>query len=276
MAQQPHWVAAGRQQQWVVKITPSMAKRWLATQVRNRTLNQQKVAEYARDMAAGRWDLNGETIKFDTHDHLIDGQHRLAAVVQAGATVESVVVWGLVPETQDTVDIGKVRAVGDTLMLHGHRHGTTAGSVARVKLAYDRHPDKGWWPKGMLYSTRTEVAQYAETPEVLYAAGLAVHWSGVLAPASVRGAAFLIFQELDHEQARTFMDLAHSGSDLVQGHPLLALRARLSRIHGERTRTRQEDYLALLIRAWNGVRKHRSMARIELASGGTVQFPRAR
>ena len=64
--------------------------------------------QYAADMKAGRWQLNGEAIKFDKNGHLLNGQHRLHAVVRADTTIQMLVISGLDPETRTTMDSGLV------------------------------------------------------------------------------------------------------------------------------------------------------------------------
>lgn len=79
-----------------IKVTPDIAKAWLDTcNKRNRKVSRQHVNKLASEMLAGRWSMNGETIVFDEDMTLIDGQHRLNAVVQSGVSVEMLVVSGI-------------------------------------------------------------------------------------------------------------------------------------------------------------------------------------
>lgn len=80
----------------ILYVTPAMAKRWLAKNTANyRSLSARKVATYARDMKSGDWKNNGESIKFYDDGTLFDGQHRLAAIIQANVPVLMMVVWGI-------------------------------------------------------------------------------------------------------------------------------------------------------------------------------------
>lgn len=64
-----------------------MAETWLSRNSNNRNLRGQVIASYARDMKSGAWVLNGETVKIASNGQLLDGQHRLNAVVESGQTV---------------------------------------------------------------------------------------------------------------------------------------------------------------------------------------------
>ena len=78
----------------VVTLGPDLAKKWRLTNTANfRKLNKQRVGVYAADMAAGNWKLNGEPICFDTDGKLVNGQHRVEAVIMSGATIQTLVVW---------------------------------------------------------------------------------------------------------------------------------------------------------------------------------------
>ena len=67
-------------------------------------------------MLAGRWEINGESISFDEQGRLRNGQHRLSAQVEAGVTLELVIVTD-VPYTTNTWDRGKNRTDSDVARL---------------------------------------------------------------------------------------------------------------------------------------------------------------
>jgi len=71
----------------IVNINPDLAAAWLDKNENNRPINWNYVAQLARDMKAGRWRLTHQGIAFDTQGRLIDGQHRLWAVIEADVTV---------------------------------------------------------------------------------------------------------------------------------------------------------------------------------------------
>jgi len=80
----------------IEKITPERAAHYLKRNVDNyRKISKAKVALYAEEMKAGKWQLNGEGIMFDQTGKLKNGQHRLAAVMMAGVPVEMAVITGV-------------------------------------------------------------------------------------------------------------------------------------------------------------------------------------
>lgn len=98
----------------VEKITPAKAKEYLKKNVNNprgkNSLNRRIVKTYADDMANGLWELNGEAIVFDEDGFLKDGQHRLAAIILSGKTIETCAIRG-VGRDVDIFDVGWKRTV---------------------------------------------------------------------------------------------------------------------------------------------------------------------
>lgn len=94
------------------RITPDMAQEYLKYNTENyRSINKSRVISYANDMKAGKWQLNGEGIKFDSNGRLIDGQHRLQAIVHANVPVDMLVIRN-VPTGTNLFDIGSGRSLG--------------------------------------------------------------------------------------------------------------------------------------------------------------------
>lgn len=102
---------------WHGEVTPAMARKWLEGNHLNRMINNQRVNTFARDMKAGRWRDNGETICFDTTGALLNGQHRLSAVVKSGCPVMMSCIFGV--EDGGNYDTGRPRNSRDTLILNG-------------------------------------------------------------------------------------------------------------------------------------------------------------
>ena len=89
-------------------ITPALAEKYLSTNVEHqRHINTPKVALYAKMMKDGDWALDGQSIKFAKNGRsqvLIDGQHRLHAIILSGVPVEMVVQRGLELSAFKTLD----------------------------------------------------------------------------------------------------------------------------------------------------------------------------
>lgn len=104
----------------VIKITPNYAGYLLSQSSGNRNVNSRRVSLYADAMASGKWVENGESIIISTTGNVIDGQHRLSAVVLSKTPISSLVVTidGVNEDEALTakhipIDIGYNRTVSD-------------------------------------------------------------------------------------------------------------------------------------------------------------------
>lgn len=120
-----------------VDVTPAKAADWLQNNFGNRPMKDDVVVAYARDMVSGQWVPTHQGIAFNDLDQLIDGQHRLRAVVMSGVTVWMMVTFGLPSKiegremtTMDCVDRGRTRSVADQLVIqHGFKYGSLTASI---------------------------------------------------------------------------------------------------------------------------------------------------
>lgn len=102
-------------------VSPALATEFLVRNTRNRNEKVSTINAVSDDMEEGAFRFNGDTIRFDWDDVLIDGQNRLKAILKSGVTVPACVILGLDPEVMDTIDQGIVRTTVDILATSGHR-----------------------------------------------------------------------------------------------------------------------------------------------------------
>lgn len=77
-------------------IDPKRANEYLKMNVRNyRPIVDSLVERYADDMKIGKWEENGESIKFYENGDLFDGQHRLNAIIRSNVKLQLMVERGI-------------------------------------------------------------------------------------------------------------------------------------------------------------------------------------
>lgn len=117
-------------------ITPEMAEQYLTKNTNNfRKLNFNKVKLYASDMRNGRWEYNGDPIRFNNEGILIDGQHRLNAIVMSHTSVKCVVERGV---ESNIIDIGFIRTsqdIGKAKGLEAAVCNPTSSGAVRIIIA---------------------------------------------------------------------------------------------------------------------------------------------
>lgn len=101
-------------------VTPEMAVALLESNRRNRPIRDQHVKRIAAQIKGGKWRYNGDTIKVSDTGNVLDGQHRLWAIIEAKTPVETIVVRGIEEDAFATIDtIRSMRSGGDVLALKG-------------------------------------------------------------------------------------------------------------------------------------------------------------
>src|SRR3990167_203746 len=118
-------------------ITPALAQTYLENMAGNRPLSEGKTVEYGIIMERGQWRLNGETIKFDDHGRLFDGQHRLQACILAGKQFQTYIISGIKdPNAFVTVDVGKTRSHGDIFGIAGYPSVNNIAAATMIVYEY--------------------------------------------------------------------------------------------------------------------------------------------
>lgn len=185
--------------QWM-DVTPSMASQWLTNNFRNRPVSEETVVAYARDMVNGQWVRTHQGVAFNDADQLIDGQHRLRAIVMSGVTVHMMVTFGLPSKiegremtTMDAVDRGRPRSVGDQLVIqHGMKNGSITASICAAIAS-------------LCYGARTRRLSVGQTldvfrefePAILYVIAHRSRQLGLRATGVLGGFAFALITELE-------------------------------------------------------------------------------
>lgn len=104
----------------IVNVTPAMAKKWLENNVQNRSLSEQTVRFLADEMKEDRFRLTNDALTFNTKGELINGQHRLTAVVGTGVTCQFIIFDNADDGVKECLDLGRSRSIPDMLkMIYG-------------------------------------------------------------------------------------------------------------------------------------------------------------
>jgi len=260
-------------QEWV-KITPHLAEQYLAHNISNRNLRADHVRAMARDMEAGNWRKTGESIKFDRGDRLIDGQHRLHAIIMSGVTCEMLMVVGLDPDVRQVIDTGAVRRASDAIHFEDPSiRGTTGlASIARLAILRDQGRYHTAFDSVNPKVTNAEVVDWVrKNPDVVAARDLAQKSSRATGiPLSVWGYALLTLMRLDEDAARDFSEALGSYRTNGDGDPLWVLLNVFQRAQRDRRRLKQGEALFYIYRVWNGWRTGEEMHRLNATGGGNI------
>lgn len=137
-------------------FTPAIAKAILDTQnIDNRPIRKSRVEKLASEMRDGKWhSASADAICFDTEGVLINGQHRLAAVVLSGVTVSMPVGRNIPSSAFQIIDRGAKRSSGDDL----HRIGIPSyNKVAAMITNYIGATESGTFDPHKMAKTKRGV-----------------------------------------------------------------------------------------------------------------------
>lgn len=98
-------------------VTPAMAKLWLENNTVNRNVRKHSVAKHISRLRNGEWKTTHQGIAFASSGRLIDGQHRLLAILESGVSALMNVSTGFDEDTFDVLDCGDTRSAADRAKL---------------------------------------------------------------------------------------------------------------------------------------------------------------
>lgn len=97
----------------ITKITPEMAKKLLEGNKKNRSLSRPFVNELKRAIKSGGWLVTHQGIAIAVDGTVLDGQHRLTAIMESGLAVDVMVTWDCDSNIMHAVDLGRKRNAAD-------------------------------------------------------------------------------------------------------------------------------------------------------------------
>lgn len=120
-------------------ITPPMASIMLQNNTENRKLDNRHVQFLADQILSGKWQNNGQTIVIADDGTLMDGQHRLSAIVKANKPTKLGLCTGAPKSAMSTIDNGKLRSTTDILTMNGWPNASLVASGINLLHRFDHN-----------------------------------------------------------------------------------------------------------------------------------------
>jgi len=242
-----------------IELTPEMAKQLLERNPSNRTISLDVCRKYARDILAGRWALNGETIVVSDDGFLNDGQHRCGAVVIAQRSIHTMIAFGVSRESRTTVDAGKARTVGDYLGMDGVRNANHVAAIAGIVLDIKKN---GRVSSGLDQKpTKSEIYEFAATDDDVAKSVSPFQCTKArkIAPISTLGAAYYFIAQANAVLAEDFFHHLIEGAEMKAKNPIMVCREKLL---ARDLRLNTNERLKTILSAWNNWREGREVRTI--------------
>ncbi|MFE6486615.1 hypothetical protein ACFVGN_27280 [Streptomyces sp. NPDC057757] len=246
----------------VVTVTAAMAKSWLEHRnlERNRRYSTAIETKYATEMSAGLWKTTHQGIAFDWDGFLLDGQHRLGAIVRVDKPIRLDIRVGCDPDTFDVLDVGHKRAVNQLVQ---HPHAKVMSSAARFLGAVDGMIRTGRI-RGGAYAANASSAEILQVielwPELGTFAASAVHCrlKGQILAAPHLAVLAQASRTQHADRIPSWLDGLAYGENLTGSDPRLHLRNRYATERRALLHQQPMSY-ALIVRAWNSYATGASM-----------------
>lgn len=248
----------------IEEIDPQKAQEIVEGTDRNRKVSPRRVTRYAAMMTRQKWIFTGESVILNG-EKLLDGSHRLRAIIQSGITLRMVVVRGVDPEAFKYIDSGASRSLSDSLYIEQRPYPRLFAAAVNYLtgfLLWNR-----WTLTGVEIPDRwNTIEKYPEMEDIipLYASMRQIE----LLPGISRGiliAAHTLFNQKDPDLAAELADtLIGDSGDLPDGHPVKAYHAwwasQIKRDPAPRDLNAKTGNG--LVRVWNAMRKHEQIDKL--------------
>lgn len=235
-------------------ITPEIAAEFLLKKTDNyRTVTQSVVNMIAASITKGQWKINGATIRFAKDGRLLDGQHRLLAIIKSGIAVASFVIFGLEAESDITIDMdGQLRKLSDHLSKTEDINCTLLAPVLKSLVTY---------AKGTFYSKSDRISgssavKILEDYPLIRQAVVKFSKKNLITTASVLAVCYFIIRMKhpnDVSFVNNFFDRLVHGDKLTEGNCILILRNIFinSKLRKETSGLQRKFVAAMILKTWN-------------------------
>jgi hypothetical protein len=255
----------------VERISPALAKTFLANMGPQRQPRPAKIAQYADDMRRGKWVFNGSSIVFDRQGKLRDGQNRMLALIKANVTLPFLVIRNASEDVIATIDTGMSRTFADVNHIQGVPNATDVGAAATW-----------WWKYENNLMTRLDRTSHQQLAEVRDRHLNSID-QAIRMVKSAKTARAICYKSLLNfvtsylierapNEAEKFLHLMDTGLGLTEKDPVFVLRRLLTNNLAKRAKIPTHMTMALVIKAFNYQYLHREI--INLIYRQDEEFPK--
>lgn len=216
---------------------------------RNRKFSQTTANFYRDEILAGRWaEHNGETIKLDRDNVVVDGQHRLWAIIESGKTIDCLVICGVNRRDVGTMDIGKRRSAADFIS-DGNVRTVTLSSALGWLHRYNERSMMGGKTHNRLspIATKELLEREPKIVESVWVGNAVSRELGI--PSPLVFAHYAMCRWAGREKADEFFNRLADGIGLTATNPVYILRKKLLSRKRSRSKEQALDCLAWAFKA---------------------------
>lgn len=239
-----------------VLVTPEMANGYLSKNKGNRRPKMPTVLRYSNEMKAGKWKENtGELIKISKQGNVLDGQHRLMAVVHSKESIYFHFAFDVDENVFDVLDTGSLRNASDSFHIKGVKNANAVPAMIALADALNKGKvEVRGIQKNQKLSNADLLNKYMENPE--YWDDVATHtitwyhnFAKIIVPSMI-GGVYSSLKDTNEELALKFMNELCTGIDITNS-TIYLLRNALMKDKVSNKKMQTSMKLALILKAWN-------------------------
>lgn len=255
-------------------IDVELARTWLAAaqavgerarHAINRPLSRKRVSLLVRAMLEDEFKPVGDLLRVAVDgqygDYVVDGQHRLEALVQAQLSLPFLVYLNFPSELFPYLDGRGPRRPSDILSIDGETHTIQLAAMASWVHKLERKSTDR-----TMYLDSYEIKNMVERHPRLR------HWAQALTNSKFRPApvatAFYWIERTGHPRAAEFLQAVLTGENLSAGHPGLVLR---NRLFEKRLEDSNEVNIGLIFNAFDLFLREQKIQK--LIAGAAIRWP---
>lgn len=242
-------------------ISPVVATEMLKRNVGNRRLNVNHVKDLANQMKKGNWMFDGQPIRMTESGAVLDGQHRLNAIIKSKIPQDFLIISGINSEAFKVMDTGRLRNAGDVLGIKGYEN--SAHIAATTRLILTHLGGINGRTRSDIKISNTDILNFVEDTPVLIdicksSNKFYVDFNKVI-PVTQIAAYRYIFNQKNIIASKEFWSGVCFGLGLENGSPLKVLRDTLTRDKISKTSLTSREKKAIIFKAWNAFRLGKSI-----------------
>ncbi len=252
-------------------ITPERALELLEKNTKNRPIKQTRLNRYARQIKNGNWEYNGETIKIASNGVILDGQHRLWAVIEADKSILVEVIYDLSPKVWDTIDQGGVRTNADNFSRQKVKNYVKVAALINPLYFLNRRRYKAL---SATVLTKREAFQYYEEHKNVIE-GINLNRRHIKVPPKYVFACEAYLRQYNNPEAvDSFFGQLSSGQILPGFEQVFVLREWLIKMAGEvRSNPKGTEYVAKILKAYQNFKRGKNPKTIRWSEASNEAFP---
>jgi hypothetical protein len=241
----------------VKTITPRIARNILEkNHLNTRKLSIGKVNTYKNAMLEEEWEFNGIPLLFTENNDLLDGQHRLNALILADKTLSFTCVKGVDRKVFHTIDRGYTRTTGQVLAIE-HPEINNPNIIAAAISFVERFTGDEKFTTAKS-PTPNKVLNFLEkNPEIQDGEKYTIPLNNLL-PSSIVVGMYYLLNKKDSVLGKEIFDKLINKEPYISTEPVAVFLKELHELaqYEKRNRDMQKRYVASLINTWNCYKKN--------------------